>query len=288
VDAEARSTPPHLPTEHAERLWAPWRMRYVGGGAREEGCVFCNRLAEENDTRSLILWRAAHSFAIMNLFPYNTGHVMLVPHAHVPGPEEAEPATLAEMATLRRPLLRALRRALACDGFNLGINVGSFAGAGVAGHLHEHVVPRWAGDANFMPILAGTMVLPELIPVTYAKLRAEIERELAAAESLALVVLDPAGDRILVGPDGLLPTVEPPDGEAWWKCAVRASGELAGGEATLLGWGGEERAGQGRPTLALQAAFRSSARAAAPGDLPAEEARAVARVRSLLSGGHGG
>jgi ATP adenylyltransferase len=152
-------------------------MRYVGGGAKEEGCVFCNRLAAENDVEALVLHRSERVFAILNLFPYNTGHLMLVPNAHVASPEEAPAGALADLTVLLRPTLRALRRALGCQGFNVGFNVGAVAGAGVADHLHQHVVPRWTGDANFMPIIASTMVMPELIPVTYAKVRAELERE---------------------------------------------------------------------------------------------------------------
>jgi ATP adenylyltransferase len=175
-------------------------MRYVGGGAKEEGCVFCNRLAAENDVEALVLHRSERAFAILNLFPYNTGHLMLVPNAHVASPEEAPAGALAELALLLRPTLRALRRALGCQGFNVGFNVGAVAGAGVAEHLHQHVVPRWTGDANFMPIIASTMVMPELIPVTYAKVRAELEREVAA-------------EPVRVGPSRSDPHAGPPDWE---------------------------------------------------------------------------
>ena len=166
------------PNEGSDRLWAPWRMRYVAGGDREEGCLFCNRLAEKDDVRSLILYRGDSAFVIMNRYPYNTGHVMIVPNTHVSSPEDADSEVMSEMAGLRKPVLRAIRRTLSPEGFNLGLNIGTTAGAGIADHLHEHVVPRWHGDANFMPILASTMVMPELIPVTYAKLRAELDREL--------------------------------------------------------------------------------------------------------------
>ncbi|MGH2614261.1 MAG: HIT family protein, partial [Thermomicrobiales bacterium] len=151
---------PAPPGANLERLWTPWRMPYVAGGVRESGCIFCNRLTENDDVRTLILHRADRAFVIMNLYPYNTGHVMIVPNAHVASPEDADPELLAQMAALRGPVLRTLRRALSPEGFNLGLNVGAVAGAGVTGHLHEHVVPRWQGDANFMPILASTMVLP--------------------------------------------------------------------------------------------------------------------------------
>ena len=172
-----------MPSGGREWLWTPWRMRYVAGADHEEGCIFCNRLAEEDDVQSLILHRGPLTFVIMNLYPYNTGHLMIVPNAHVASPEDADPEVMREMAELRAPLLRALRRALSADGFNLGLNVGAPAGAGVADHLHEHVVPRWQGDANFMPILASTMVMPELVPVTYAKVRAELAVELDTRQS---------------------------------------------------------------------------------------------------------
>ncbi len=146
--------PATAPSGGSEWLWTPWRMRYVAGADREEGCIFCNRLAEQDDVQSLILHRGERAFVIMNLYPYNTGHLMIVPNAHVASPEDADPEVMREMAALRGPVLRALRRALSPDGFNLGLNVGAPAGAGVADHLHEHVVPRWQGDANFMPILA--------------------------------------------------------------------------------------------------------------------------------------
>ena len=172
--------------EAPRRLWTPWRMNYISGGAKESGCIFCNRLHADDDVASLILHRANHAFVIMNLFPYNTGHVMIVPNAHVDSPEALDPASLAEMSSVLPIVLRAIRRVLTCQGFNIGMNVGAIAGAGVAEHLHEHVVPRWQGDANFMPILGSAMVIPELIPVTYAKLRAEIHREAHAARTAEL------------------------------------------------------------------------------------------------------
>ena len=141
-------------------------MRYVGGQAGEEGCLFCNRRAGGDDVRALVLHRGERAFVIMNLFPYNTGHLMLVPNGHVASPEAAEPAALTELATLLPPALRALRRVLGCDGFNVGLNVGAVAGAGVADHLHQHVVPRWPGDQNFMPIIGRTKTLPELLADT--------------------------------------------------------------------------------------------------------------------------
>ena len=158
-----------------ERLWTPWRLRYVAGDVRHEGCVFCAKPAAGDDVEHLILYRGERAYLIMNLFPYNTGHVMVVPFQHAAELSELDPATNAELFGLLPWLTEAQRRVLRCDGFNIGLNLGAVAGAGISDHLHIHVVPRWQGDANFMPILANTMVLPELIPVTYAKLRAELE-----------------------------------------------------------------------------------------------------------------
>jgi ATP adenylyltransferase len=243
------------PSSGREWLWTPWRMRYVAGADRQEGCIFCNRLGEEDDVQSLILHRGERTFVIMNLYPYNTGHLMIVPNAHIASPEDAEPEVMREMAELRGPVLRALRRALSSDGFNLGLNVGATAGAGVTDHLHEHVVPRWQGDANFMPILASTMVMPELIPVTYAKVRAELAAELAPGnQATDLVIVD---DRMhaLIDGTGRLPRVEPRRDEPIWRAAIRDARERGATEAELLGWAGGHHAGSRRSALFLRAAF---------------------------------
>jgi ATP adenylyltransferase len=232
-------------------------MHYVAGVDREEGCIFCNRLGEEDDVQSLILHRGDRAFVIMNRYPYNTGHLMIVPNEHVASPEDADSEVTREMADLRGPVLRALRRALSPDGFNLGLNVGAPAGAGVADHLHEHAVPRWQGDANFMPILASTMVMPELIPVTYAKLRAELAAELTSGErAIGLVIVDDRG-RVLVNEAGRLPTVESHGDDPIWRAAIRDALARGATEAELLGWAGERRVGPGRSALLLRAAFPS-------------------------------
>jgi ATP adenylyltransferase len=239
----AGTTPSPLdsaPPTAQERLWTPWRMRYVGGGTAEPGCLFCNRLAAGDDVRSLILHRGNRAFVIMNLYPYNTGHVMIVPNDHVASPETTDEETLGAMATLLRLVLRALRRSLNADGFNAGLNVGAVAGAGVADHLHQHVVPRWQGDANFMPILASTMVLPELIPVTYAKIRAELVRELAgladAPVTLKLAILDQDTRHVLLR-DGALPSLTVESGQAIWGASAQFLA-ASGVEAVLAGWAG--------------------------------------------------
>src|SRR5215212_2805012 len=253
------------PSSGHEWLWTPWRMRYVGGAHREEGCIFCNRLAEQDDVRTLILHRGERAFVIMNLYPYNTGHLMIVPNAHVASPEDAEPRVMWEMAELRRPVLRTLRRALSPDGFNLGLNVGAPAGAGVAEHLHEHVVPRWQGDANFMPILAATTVMPELIPVTYAKLRAELAAEVASGDRATDLVIVDDRMRALVDGTGRLPQVEPRPDEPIWRAAIRDALARGASNAEILGWSGESHAGSRRSALLLRATF-PVATALAPGN----------------------
>lgn len=236
------NAPPNpQPNGDLERLWTPWRMPYVGGGTRQQHCIFCDHLAASNDVASLILHRGQRAFAVMNLYPYNTGHLMLVPNEHVASPEQAEPEVLAEIATLKGPLLRALRRVFNCAGFNLGTNVGAVAGAGIADHLHEHVVPRWQGDANFMPILASTMVLPELIPVTYAKIRAEMTREMNGGSRLTCVVLADNDRHVLVETTNqgyLLPVAEAAPNDPLWRAAVQTIHEITNAHATIAGWGG--------------------------------------------------
>lgn len=272
-----------------ERLWTPWRMQYVGGGTREGGCVFCNRLAEDDDVASLILHRGRRTFAIMNLFPYNTGHTMILPNDHVATPEELDDDTLIEMARYLPVLLAAVRRALGPGGFNVGMNLGAIAGAGIAAHLHQHVVPRWQGDANFMPIIANTKAIPELIPVTYAKIRAELER---GSAPVPVIALTPDRQQVFAHPDGnsgaRLPTLDPEvDGPLW------SSGQSAlaqsGVNAFFAGWAGSNRAaGRPEPALAYQIADASGPSLVAvsetSGFLPDEDHAAIARALKHLRG----
>lgn len=220
-------------------------MRYVVGGSREEGCIFCNRLVGDDDVQSLILHRGERAFVIMNLFPYNTGHVMIVPNTHVASPEAADALTLIEMATLRVSVLRALRRALSPEGFNLGLNVGAVAGAGVDDHFHEHVVPRWQGDANFMPILASTTVMPELIPVTYAKLRAELEREVHGGQAVIIVVISDDRTQILLDEGPRLPRTDADAGDPLWRAGLLDVQAHGASDAELVGWAGSVHADRG-------------------------------------------
>jgi len=229
-----------------EKLWTPWRMGYVGG-AREAGCIFCDKPAADDDRANLILHRGQHAFVIMNLYPYNTGHVMIVPYAHVSTLATLPAAALAEMTTLLPWITALLERILRPVGFNVGLNIGDVAGAGIAAHLHMHVVPRWVGDANFMPILANTTVMPELIPITQAKLLAEIARhpfpktldDPEIAEQAGGVVIDAAGQvavRRAKKGDYVLPKGHIEAGESAAMAAVREVVEEMGLATRILDW----------------------------------------------------
>ena len=153
------------------RLWAPWRTAYVGGSEPAAGCVFCGAVGGGDDRRHLVLVRGPASFLILNAYPYTAGHLMVVLNRHVASVEDAAVEELVDAMTLVQTATAALRRAYGPDGFNIGINQGRAAGAGVEGHLHIHVVPRWGGDTNFMPVLGEVRVLPESLDSTYDRLR---------------------------------------------------------------------------------------------------------------------
>lgn len=165
---------------HFQRLWTPWRMEYILSDKedkRAEGCVFCLKLAQGRDVENYVVWRGAHCAVVLNLYPYNNGHLMVIPYAHVPSLEDLPAEVQAEMMTTVSKSLRWLRRAMQPDGFNIGVNIGRAAGAGIESHVHIHVVPRWEGDTNFMPVLAETRVIPEWLDDTYANLRTALENE---------------------------------------------------------------------------------------------------------------
>jgi ATP adenylyltransferase len=156
-----------------DRLWTPWRYRYIAKASPASGCIFCAKAGEaDDDDGNLIVHRANRNFVLLNLFPYSCGHLMIAPYEHVDTLAGAASETAAEMMELARHSERVLRQVYRCPGINLGMNLGECAGAGVAGHIHLHVVPRWPGDANFMTTTAETRVLPEDLPVTLARLRA--------------------------------------------------------------------------------------------------------------------
>lgn len=148
-------------------------MAYLQGDQpKPPGCIFCNAVASPDaDESKLILHRGQHCFIILNLYPYNNGHLMVVPFAHTESIEQLPPDTLAEMMNLSQHSLAVLRQAYQPHAFNIGMNIGAAAGAGEPGHVHMHIVPRWAGDTNFMSMLANTRVIPEEIGQTYARLK---------------------------------------------------------------------------------------------------------------------
>ncbi len=161
-----------------KRLWTPWRMAYLKG-SKEKGCIFCNKIraSKRSDRKNLVLWRGERAFIVLNLYPYSNGHLMVAPYEHVGDLEALDGETLQEMMLLVAKSIRALRRIMNPQGFNIGANLGRVAGAGVDDHVHLHIVPRWGGDTNFMPVLAETRMIPELLPQTYAKLQKAMQAE---------------------------------------------------------------------------------------------------------------
>ena len=153
-----------------DHLWSPWRYRYVTKADSDKGCVFCAKAQADDDKTSLILFRGTHCFVILNLYPYTTGHLMVVPFAHVSTMEEAPVESLEEMMGLTRLASRHLREVYRPKGLNIGMNVGECAGAGIAEHIHMHVLPRWPGDVNFMTSIGETRILPEDLDTTYERL----------------------------------------------------------------------------------------------------------------------
>ena len=154
-----------------ERLWTPHRMAYIKGDDKPSGCPFCLAPVLPEDD-SLIVARGELVYAVLNLYPYNPGHLLVCPYRHVADYTELTPAETAEVATFTQRAMTVIRSVSAPHGFNIGMNMGHVAGAGIAAHLHQHVVPRWGGDANFMPIIGHTKVLPELLGDTRAMLAA--------------------------------------------------------------------------------------------------------------------
>ncbi|WP_457741772.1 HIT family protein [Thermococcus sp.] len=155
-------------------LWAPWRIEYIRS-PKHNGCIFCDFPKENRDKERLILYRGRYSFVIMNNYPYNPGHVMVAPYRHVANWEELTDEELLEIMKLTQLMIRAIKKAMKPDGFNLGVNLGRVAGAGIESHVHLHIVPRWNGDTNFMPVIADTKVIPESLEEAYDELKKAIE-----------------------------------------------------------------------------------------------------------------
>ena len=153
-----------------DHLWTPWRYQYVTTTGEPRECVFCEAARSADDRGNLVVHRARHHLVILNLFPYSSGHVMVVPYAHVSGLEELEEEALVELIRLTRECERHLRGLYHPDGMNLGMNLGKSAGAGIAGHIHMHILPRWTGDTSFVTTVSETRVLPEALEVTWERL----------------------------------------------------------------------------------------------------------------------
>lgn len=159
-----------------QRLWSPWRSKYIASGvdAQAEGCVFCRMAANAGeDATNFVVHRGQHSFVVLNLYPYITGHVMIVPYLHTSEFDSLPKEISDEMMDLAKRSQTALREVYSPSGFNMGMNLGSAAGAGIADHLHIHLLPRWTGDTNFMTTVGESRVIPEALEVTYEKLRSK-------------------------------------------------------------------------------------------------------------------
>jgi ATP adenylyltransferase len=156
---------------------APWRADYVRRGPTSKRCVFCEAVRNGDDRATAVVWRGRHNIILLNRFPYTPGHLMIAPRRHRADFAAAGPAERNELAELFQLSLRVLGRAYRPQGFNAGMNLGASAGAGVTGHYHLHIVPRWTGDANFMPLVGGTRVFIEDLDATYQKLRPLFDRE---------------------------------------------------------------------------------------------------------------
>jgi ATP adenylyltransferase len=154
-----------------ERLWAPWRMQYIGG-EQKPGCLF-DRVIENPDDEDarLVIWRAAGAIVLLNRFPYNPGHAMVAPHAHKASIEDLDDAETADLMRALRRTVAVIRKAMNPDGFNVGVNIGRAAGAGIPDHVHFHVVPRWNGDTNFMAVIDNVKIINEALDQTAEKLR---------------------------------------------------------------------------------------------------------------------
>ncbi len=152
-----------------KHLWAPWRMDYILKRKRR-GCIFCFPPSPETDHERLVVYRGKHTFVMMNRYPYNNGHLMVIPHRHCKDLESLTPSESKELIELLKLSLRALKVSLHPEGFNIGVNLGKVGGAGET-HLHFHIVPRWSGDTNFMPIIGETKIMPEHLSNTYQKLQ---------------------------------------------------------------------------------------------------------------------
>jgi ATP adenylyltransferase len=153
-----------------ENLWSPWRMKYVTDAENSGACIFCTAPGQEDGTGNLIVHRGENCYTILNRYPYTSGHVMVVPFAHVSGIDLLTPEVRSEMIEMVNTAIGVLRKVYGPDGFNIGINMGLAGGAGISEHAHIHIVPRWAGDTNFMSTTGETRVIPEDLEVTFKRI----------------------------------------------------------------------------------------------------------------------
>jgi ATP adenylyltransferase len=155
------------------RIWAPWRLEYVKDASKdtEGACIFCAKPGQEDDEQNLIVHRGASCFVLLNLFPYTNGHLMIAPYEHLGRLQDLAPETIGEMMSLARQAMERLEEVYDPHGYNVGFNQGRVAGAGVEHHIHMHVVPRWGGDTNFMPVIADTRVMPQSLEDSYKALK---------------------------------------------------------------------------------------------------------------------
>ena len=160
-----------------DKLWAPWRMEYIRAkNDKEEGCVFCIKSEEEKDRDNLVLYRGENLFVIMNLYPYNNGHILICPFKHVETTESLSKDCMNEIMELADTSMEIFRKIMNAQGFNFGANIGVSGGAGIVDHIHFHVVPRWVGDTNFMPVIGQTKVMVDGLLDTYDKLKTEFDK----------------------------------------------------------------------------------------------------------------
>jgi len=153
-----------------KRLWAPWRIDYILD-KKEKGCIFCQKSKEDKDEENYILLRGEKCLVMLNAFPYNNGHLMIAPYRHIASIENLREGEAVEIMKILSRMTLLLKEVMHPDGFNIGVNLGDVAGAGIVDHLHFHIVPRWKGDCNFMPVLSDTKVISEALQQTYRKLR---------------------------------------------------------------------------------------------------------------------
>ncbi len=159
-------------------LWTPWRYAYVSGGAKSTGCIFCDA-PKESDEQARIVYRGTHCYIILNTYPYTSGHVMIVPYLHLDELQKLPSDAAFEMLSLTQRMESVLRPLYHPDGINLGMNIGKAAGAGVAGHIHMHILPRWVADANFVSVIGETRILPEDLSVTWQRIRQALAHDAA-------------------------------------------------------------------------------------------------------------